>query len=171
MDSLLPNRRLRFNIPKKSNYHYNAFDIRYIFSISMTFIISTFVYGLLSKITYQEIMNQKIERSILKHFLKCFFMYFVYYLIVLSAIFVLLVVSYMFFLMPIIGIIIVLLCIMGVFILSLYYVGYYRFIPYIAMTEGISDVFSKSKQCIKGHLVPSIILMIINIGLFDFFSV
>lgn len=148
----------------------NLFTSQYILSILSMLIISTFIYGILSKITYQEIMNKKIERSIITQFFQCFVMYFTYYIIIFLTIFLIIIVSVLLLLMPIIGRWLIILFALGVFILSLYLIGYYRFIPYIAIIEGFNEVFSKSKQCINGHLALSIILFILSTGLYEIFS-
>lgn len=146
----------------------NVFTSQYILSILSMLIISTLINGILSIITYQEIMNKKIERSIIIQFFQCFLMYLTYYIIIFLIIILIVIVSILLLLIPIIGKWLLILLALGVFILSLYLVGYYRFIPYIAITEGFNEVFRKSKQCIKSHLALSIFIFILNTGIYEF---
>lgn len=155
---------------KDSKELLEIFDIRFMLSILVIFIVSIIINGLLTKITYQEITDKKNNSSIITQFFHYFIMNVVLFLIIIIGLIVFGVVVTMFVLIPILGLIVAIFLILGMFILLFYYLGYYRFIPYIAMAEGIDDVFSKSKRSIKGHLALSIILIIFNSGLSEIFS-
>lgn len=143
-----------------------ALDARFILSVLLTLIISMVVYGLLSKITFEEILNKKNHRPIIIQLFQYFLMYIAFNLVIIAVGIGLGLTLIILIRIPLLGPIFFILC---VIVFSFYYHGYYRFIPYIAMAEGMEDVFGKSKRYIKGHLMLSIILLIFNSGLYEIF--
>jgi len=143
----------------------NAFDFNFILSILLLIVLTTFIYGLLTRITFNEMMHfekKHNSRSIMTQLFQYLLFSFVFYIIIFVGMLVFVIVGFVFAQIPLLGILIIIGMVIGLIIAVFYYVGYYRFIPYIALAEGIDDVFGKSKKYIKGHLTLSIVLIIFN---------
>ncbi|QVK18915.1 hypothetical protein KHQ81_04180 [Mycoplasmatota bacterium] len=155
---------------KDSKAILEAYGPKIFLLILLTTTLSIIIYGLLTKITYKEIILYKIRKPIITQFLHYFLMYIVFFLIMFVGFIIYFIFIGIFVSFGPLGLLLVIGLSIGLLIIMFYYMGYYRFIPYIAMTEGSDGVFNKTKRCIKGHLVFSIILIILAGGITSIFN-
>lgn len=136
------------------------FDNKFILALIISFIVPMVIYGILSIISSNVIFGEKISTSNFK----CFINYIIMYLVLVFLIFFIIfayifsVVALVF--LPIIGLIFIIFLSLAFIAFMIYFAGYYRYIPYVAVSDGLSKVFRKSKLYIKGNFIISIIALI-----------
>lgn len=138
---------------------FNLFDSKYFIMVLITFIIPVIIYGILAIIS-SDILFSTISNP-LKRLFKYFIMYLVYIFIIILLAFSYLFISIVLSFIPILGIIFILLLTLAFIALIIYFAGYYRFLPYIAVTDGMSGLFNKAKLYIKGNFIISVLVIIL----------
>ncbi len=142
---------------------FNILSADFVLAIIFSVIISLLFQAILTKISIQVILSKKtVNKSGVKQFFHFFIGYLLFYLIFIIAVFVFVFVGVILALIPILGILLLIFLIIGMIAGSFYYLGYYRFVPYVAMVDDVENLFRNTKLYIKGHLFLSIIVLIIN---------
>lgn len=148
----------------------DLFNSKYFLMILISILIPLITYGILAIICNEIIFEIHFFPSRFKRFLKYIMMYLVLVFIIIVILIAYIFISVIFLLIPFLGIILFLLFNLAFIAFLIYFFGYYRFIPYVAVTDDMSSAFEKSKLYIKGNFIISVITLIFNIAINEIMS-
>jgi|SRR5690554_1706151 len=139
----------------------NIFDAQFIIGVIISTILPFIIYGILASISYDVLFINKEKVSLPKRFIRYISMTLIYNVILIFIVFIYIILIVVFAFIPLLNILAFILLSIALIALIFYLSGYYRFVNYVAMTEGMDNAFSKSKSYIKGNFIISIILIIL----------